>query len=247
MTIWRRHETPLVVGHRGGRGEGFPIENTVAAFEVARKQGARAIELDVQASADGEAIVVHDPDLARITADDDPRRVADLELAELRAVALPGGARLSSLGDVFDWAESNDIAVNVEVKRDGANRAALVMRVARLVRHARVDVLLSSFDPFLLSAIGALAPRVPRAWLVHPKESPPFDVMAFAARRPIVHAVHPSREQLTEARVRTLRSHGMLVGAYTVNDHEEAQRLAKLGVDWVITDRPDEAMQWFAG
>ena len=65
--------------------------------------------------------------------------------------------------------------------------------------------------------------------------------MAFAARRPIVHAVHPSREQLTEARVRTLRSHGMLVGAYTVNDREEAQRLAKLGVDWLITDRAGEA------
>ena len=58
LSLWTS-EGPLVVGHRGGRGAGWPRENTIAAFEQARAQGARAIELDVR-TCDREVIVLHD-------------------------------------------------------------------------------------------------------------------------------------------------------------------------------------------
>lgn len=252
MTAWNRRESPLVVAHRGVRRVGSeadepssaPLENTLEAFECAREAGASAIELDVQASLDGEAIVVHDPDLSRITGGRDPRRIGDLEWAELRAVSLPEDVRLVRLGDVLEWASAANVAVNVEVKRDGRNRLQLIRRVAAVVRASKADVLLSSFDPLLLSAVGALAPRVPRAWLVHPQESPPFWLMAAAARRPVVQAMHPRHDQLTAERVDVLHGQGLWVGAYTVNDSLEAARLCRLGVDWLITDRPSAMERW---
>ena len=48
---------PIGVGHRGGRGEGWPAENTMGAFAQAFAQGARAIELDVRTCAGGEIVV----------------------------------------------------------------------------------------------------------------------------------------------------------------------------------------------
>lgn len=248
MSFWQRRtsDVPLVVGHRGGRGPDFPVENTLDAFERARAGGARAMELDVQASGDGEAVVVHDTDLARITGGADPRPVAALEWAELRAVALPGGARIPRLSDVLDWAEAYGIALNVEVKRDGANKAALVRRVARLVRHAKIDVLLSSFDPALLALVGALAPGVPRAWLTDPEESPPFAIFRATAYRPLIQAIHPRWDQLTESNVRAFHARGLAVGCFTVNEPEKAARVAALGVDWIITDRARELSLQFS-
>src|SRR5262252_7903099 len=65
VSVWAT--SPIVVGHRGGRGEGWPQENTLAAFERARREGARAIELDVRTCAGGNAVVFHDVTLSRAT------------------------------------------------------------------------------------------------------------------------------------------------------------------------------------
>ena len=73
----------LVVGHRGGRGDGWPPENTMAAFARAADEGAGAIELDVRTCAGGDLVVFHDADLSRMTGGEDRRRVAELTLGQL--------------------------------------------------------------------------------------------------------------------------------------------------------------------
>jgi glycerophosphoryl diester phosphodiesterase len=218
----------------------------MAAFDRAFALGARAIELDVRASDDGEIVVVHDRDLERVTNGHDPRPVDALEWAELRVVDLGGGARIPRLAEVLDWCGSQGVAVNVEVKHDGRHRRALVRGLARLVAHARVDVLLSSFDPRLLGAIGLLARGIPRAWLVDPKESPPLEAMALFARPPLAHALHPRRDQITRGLIERCHRRGANVGVYTVNDEGDAKQLANDGVDWLITDRPAEFLRLFS-
>lgn len=76
---------PLAIAHRGGAL--LAPENTAEAFERARAVGAEMVETDVRLSADGALVCLHDADLRRIAGD--PRLVAELELAELRAI-LPG-------------------------------------------------------------------------------------------------------------------------------------------------------------
>ena len=221
---------PLIVGHRGGRGEGWPAENTLEAFAKAAREGAGAIELDVRVCATGEVVVFHDVDLTRMTAGIDTRRVAQVPLRELVRIALPGDLRVPTLAEVLAWA-STEVAVNVELKRDVPDMLALVRTAARTLREGRADVLISSFDPLLLQAARALAPRVPRAFLTLPRARPIVPPLGL-------HAVHFERDQATAANVLAQRDAGLKVGVWTVNDPEGARDLAFLGVDWLITDAP---------
>ncbi|HEY8042548.1 MAG TPA: glycerophosphodiester phosphodiesterase [Polyangiaceae bacterium] len=215
MTVWTT--APLVVGHRGGRGEGWPLENSLAAFERARAEGARAVELDVRTH-EGQVIVHHDPQRA--------------SLAELRALGVP------TLAEVLAWARERDVAVNVELKHDVPHRAALAQATARSVRASRADVLLSSFDPLLLATAGALAPRAPRALLVHRGQGRWAGVMQEAARAPFCGALHLERTQTEPEALARYRRRGLRLGVWTVNDPREAVDLVALGVATIISDAP---------
>jgi glycerophosphoryl diester phosphodiesterase len=220
VSVWGA--SPLVVGHRGGRGEGWPRENTIAAFEQARAEGARAVELDVRTHA-GEVIVLHDATRA--------------PLHELRAQGVP------ALDDVLSWARDRDVAVNVEMKHDVESRTALARAVVRLVKASGADVLLSSFDPLLLAMAAGLGPSVPRALLVHARQGAWADLMQDAARPPLVEALHVQRTQTEPRAVARYLGRGLRVGVWTVNDPREAADLAALGVQTLITDQPGAVLQ----
>jgi glycerophosphoryl diester phosphodiesterase len=209
-------QAPLVVGHRGGRGQGWPRENTLAAFEQARKQGARAIELDVRMH-EGEVIVLHDPPGA--------------PLAELRP-------EVPTLGEVLDWAGEYGVGVNVEMKHDVPSRLALARATVRAIAASEVDVLLSSFDPRLLTMAAALAPRIPRALLVHSAQGRWADAVQEAVRPPLVEALHLERTQTHPRTIARTLARGLRVGVWTVNDPSEARDLVALGVATIITDAP---------
>ena len=206
----------LVVGHRGGRGEGWPRENTLAAFERARAEGARAIELDVRTCGTGEVVVLHDP--------------TGSSLAELRALGVP------TLAEALAGACENDVAVNVELKHDVPNRLVLVERVRRVLRPSRADVLLSSFDPLLLAAAAVALPATRRALLTSRAQRP--QVPSAIATSPFVHALHLERTQTNPATIGRYRRRGLRVGVWTVNDPREAADLVALGVETLITDAP---------
>jgi glycerophosphoryl diester phosphodiesterase len=215
VSLWRAAGV-LVVGHRGGRGEGWPRENTLAAFEQARAQGAQAIELDVRTCGTGEVVVLHDPTGA--------------PLGELAAEGVP------TLAEVLAWARHRDVAVNVEMKHDVPNRAVLVERVRRALRSTRVDVLLSSFDPLLLVAAAVALPAMPRALLTSRHQRP--RVPSAIASPPYVQALHLERTQTRPAAIARYVRRGLRVGVWTVNDPREATDLAALGVETLITDSP---------
>lgn len=213
MSVWEA-AGPLVVGHRGGRGEGWPPENTLAAFEQARAQGARAIELDVRTCGTGEIVVHHDP-----TAE---------SASQLAARGVP------TMAEALDWARAQDVAVNVEMKHDVPDRLVLVERLRQVLRGTRADVLLSSFDPLLLVAAAVAVPRVRRALLTSrdQRHQPPS---AFVSR-PYVQAIHLERTQTAPVIVERFRRRGIRVGVWTVNDPREATDLVALGVETIITD-----------
>jgi glycerophosphoryl diester phosphodiesterase len=230
---------PLVVGHRGGRGEGWPPENTIDAFERARAEGATAIELDVRTAADGTAVVFHDPTLARMTGGRDARSVARLAASALGAVDLGGrGARIPTLAEALAWARDRGVAVNVELKYDVPRLGDVARAAARVVRDARADVLFSSFDPRLLAWAAAWAPAVPRAFLTHAGQKRWAGTLREALRRPLVCALHMDVRESSAARIARYRRRGLRVGAWTVNDPVTAAGLAALGVGSLITDAP---------
>jgi glycerophosphoryl diester phosphodiesterase len=228
----------LVVGHRGGRGPGWPPENTLEAFEQAREQGARAIELDVRTSSDGAAVVFHDRDLARMTAARDVRRVEEVPLSALRSIDLGAGARIPTLADALAWGRDRDVAVNVELKYDVPSRRRLAQAALRDLGGCAGDVLVSSFDPILLAMSAALAPRRPRAFITHAAQPRWADALEGLSAPPALAAMHLERVQASVAKVGRYGRRGLRVGAWTVNDAAEAVALARLGVASIITDRP---------
>jgi glycerophosphoryl diester phosphodiesterase len=229
--VWRTR--PIVVGHRGGRGGGWPTENTIAAFEEARRQGARAVELDVRTCAGGEVVVFHDRALQDAGgARDRGRLVKDVTGRELRALGVP------TLQEALRWARERDVGVNVEMKHDVADRLGLARSTARAVRATGADVLFSSFDPILLSLAGVFAADVPRALLVHSGQPVWADVLQRLARSPWAEFIHLDRTQAHPTAIARLLRRGLRVGVWTVNDPEEAVRLVRLGVTSIITDAP---------
>ncbi len=218
-SVWG--DVPLVVGHRGGRGPGWPRENTLAAFEQARAQGARAVELDVRTH-EGQVLVLHD-------ATGEP-------LSRLRP-------EVPTLAEVLSWARQHGVGVNVEMKHDVPDRLALARATARAVKGADADVLFSSFDPSLLAMVAVLSPRVPRALLVHSAQARWADALQEVARPPLVQAIHLERTQTSPRDVARYLARGLRVGVWTVNNPSEARDLVGIGVASIITDAAGEVLQ----
>ncbi|MBU0511232.1 MAG: glycerophosphodiester phosphodiesterase, partial [Chloroflexi bacterium] len=108
---------PAIFAHRGASA--YAPENTLAAFDLAIRQNADAIELDAKLSADGHVVIIHDQTVDRTT--DGTGRVSDLQLAALQE--LDAGCtydeafrheRIPTLGEVFD-AVGRKILINVEL------------------------------------------------------------------------------------------------------------------------------------
>ena len=236
MSLWAL--SPLVVGHRGGRGDGWPTENSLDAFEQAHAQGARAIELDVRTCAGGDVVVFHDETLERMTAGRDARRVKDVSRDGLRAVELLGGGKVPALAEVLSWARARGVAVNVEMKHDVPHRPQLARATVGAVRASGADVLLSSFDPLLLALAAAVDVSLPRALLAHETQGLWAAVLQEIARPSLVRSLHVERTQATAAALARYRRRGLRVGVWTVNDPEEARELVRLGAASIITDHP---------
>lgn len=226
-----------MLGHRGAR-HAAP-ENTLAAFELAAREGADGVELDVRLDGDARVIVLHDRTLSRVTARRDERDVERLGARELGAVDIGQGQRVPLLSDVLDWASASSMRVNVELKHDVSRRDALLRGVIWLLsrrRDAPERVILSSFHPGIVRRLSHALPAVPVGWLVHKGQR--FARHARGAGLLGAAAVHPEHVLATPTLVRRVHASQRLVNVWTVNDAIEARRLAAIGVDAIISDTP---------
>jgi glycerophosphoryl diester phosphodiesterase len=232
-----RHTPPLVIAHRGASQ--VAPENTLPAFRRAIAMGAGMIELDVQRSADGALVVIHDDDTLRV-AGGAGGPVAALSLAELRRLDL-GGASIPTLDEVLALVRDAGISVNVELKAPGIEADTVAAVQASGLRDA---ALLSSFDREALARVRALDPAMRLAVLMgtdmyHPlvrlREAYPLPIL----RRLGAVAWHPHYRLLNRAIVRAVHRAGYRVHVWTVNQPAMMRRMLRLGVDGIITDEPD--------
>jgi glycerophosphoryl diester phosphodiesterase len=148
--------------HRGLHGPGV-VENSLAAFEAAIEAG-HGIELDVQVSADGEAIVFHDYQLERLTEARGP--VARLGAAELALLPYRGGGGNVPTLAVALRHVAGRAALLVEVKAPGRRVDRLCRAVARALAGYRGSVGVMSFNPEVGRWFSLRAPDVIRGLVV---------------------------------------------------------------------------------
>lgn len=154
--------TQIPFAHRGLHGGGT-IENSRAAFSAAVAAG-HGIELDVQASLDGEAFVLHDYELERLT--DAVGAVARLPAAELGRISLKGTREtIPTLAEVLGLVASR-VPLLIEVKTPDRNVARLSLSVFRALAGYRGPVGIMSFNPEIPRWFSRHAPRLARGLVV---------------------------------------------------------------------------------
>jgi len=224
FTIW---------AHRGASADA--PENTLAAFALAESQGADGLEFDVQLSADGVPVVIHDETLQRTT--NGRGRVAAsrwADLAELDAgrwfAPRFAGEGVPSLAQVLDWAGER-LRLNLELKDPAAAPALLEL----LQRHPRSRVLVSSFNHDSLEKLRAAAPELPIGFL---SESRFWRRHLERARRCQAVSFHPRADRVSRPLLAACRKLGLAVYPWTVDDLRTARRLQSLGADGLFTNHP---------
>lgn len=240
----------MLVAHRGGSR--LAPENTIEAFRSAIDDWrADMLEMDVRLSSDGEVIVIHDETVDRTT--DGKGRIADLSLAELRALDaghrfedLEGrasfrgrGVRIPTLDEVLDACPA--IWINIEVKEAPVARPLVDLlrrrgdehRVLVAAEHERNRRAARGYP----GPWGASRKDCMRFWFAHRLPggvfyTPEADVFQ-------VPEVWKGHRIVTPRFVREAHRRNIPVHVWTVDDPADMRRLLSWGVDAIQTDRPD--------
>lgn len=240
------------IAHRGASG--LAPENTLAAITHAVQLGCDLVEVDVQRTRDRVLVLLHDPDLARTTdvaavlPGRAPWRVGDLTYHEL--LRLDAGSwfssayaaeRIPTLEQAIDLLRRTDTGLLLEVKRPArhpgieADVAAALARFPGFVRSAAAErrLVVQSFDHGAMRRFSRLRPDVPVGLLGRPPVRRLARVSRWASQ------VNPSHRVVTQAYVAAVQAVGMECLVWTVDRPDDMRRMLDLGVDGVITNRPD--------
>ncbi|HLO14605.1 MAG TPA: glycerophosphodiester phosphodiesterase family protein [Anaerolineales bacterium] len=237
---------PVIFAHRGASAHA--PENTLASFESALAQNADAIELDVKLSADGHAIVIHDPTVDRTTGSHG--RVKDLSLAQLQSLDAGSffsekfrGEKIPTLEEVFK-AVGKRTFINVELTNYSTPRDQLVETVCMLVKKFGLQkhVMFSSFFAVNLSKARAYLPGVQRGLLAF-QGLLGLWARSFGFAFGRYHALHPYLTDVTPQQVQRVHRLNRRIHVWTVNAAEDMRRLFHWGVDAIFTDDPQLAVQ----
>lgn len=235
---------PRLFAHRGLALEA--PENTLLAFAYAVSAGAEYVETDVHASHDGVAVIAHDPDLKRVAGR--PVRVAQLTAGELRRVDLGHGQSFPTLAEALD--AFPETRFNIDIKAKDA-----VEPTVRAIQAAGAGnrVLVSSFDEARRSAalrrlpgvVSSASARRFAAALVAGKVG--FSPAVRGSLRGLVAVQVPERalgmRVTTRRMIDRLHAAGVEIHVWTVNEPQRMTELLDLGIDGIVTDRIDLALE----
>ncbi len=230
------------IAHRGlhdlARGI---VENTAGAVEAAIA-GRYGIEVDLQISADGEAMVHHDGALGRLT--EGSGRLAEMRAADLQRVPFRATSdRMMTLPELIERVGGR-VALLLELKSRSDGDDRLVARVARVLAAYRGPVAAMSFDPLVVAGLRRIAPRLPRGIVAERRfDEATAPGLAGWQRRILAHLLHApaTRPDFVAYRVddlpapatRVARLLGLPVLAWTVRSPAQRRR-AELWADQMI-------------
>ncbi len=243
-----------IIGHRGASG--LAPENTLASFDLAIEHGAEAVEFDVRLTADGEAVVFHDPTLERTT--DGTGAIAALRLADLASIDAGArftsddgirfpfrgqGIRIPTLREVLARYPHLPLLVELKVAEAGAVVRQELVRAGAERRAVVASFLSGVVHEFMAPPFQAGASRreitslAARAALGLPAANDGVLLYAVPARYKGWLPV-PTRRFTAAA-----RQAGKPVHVWTVNDASEAHALWDRGAAGMITNFPGRLLE----
>lgn len=246
LSLWPQKSQALIIGHRGAMG--YAPENTLASFEEAIRRGADLIELDVQLSADGEVVVMHDTTVDRTTDGEGP--VRDLPWRKIKTMDAGvwfgpdfTGQFVPSLREVLSAFQSRHTAAQqpvsfvIELKTVKGAGAALAGSVVRLLAEQRFTerAVVISFDASALEAVRGAHAQLPIGLLYSEEPESRID----QARALHAQGLFPRKSFVSSRLVDQAHQAGLAVAPWTANTKIEMKRILACGVDALTTNFPD--------
>lgn len=233
---------PQITAHRGF-STAAP-ENTRYAFEEAINVGADYIELDVQQTADGQIVVFHDKNLSRTT--DGTGELSAYTYDQLMQFSNGGwfdtegtyaDSRIMLLSEVFDLV-GHDIMLNIEIKNIG-DTADTAQKIAVLLEEYEIadSCYVTSFDYSALKEVKLANPEIKTGLITNAASAAVYSKLKY------IDAVSLNYLFVNRNLVSTAHKNGKKVFVWTVNKAADIQQLLAMGVDNIITDRPDRAAE----
>ena len=208
---------PVITYHRGYSSRA--PENTMAAFEAALEHGSPRIELDVQMTADGVAVVTHDTSLRRCTGCN--ANIYDLPYA-----------RVQQLEEVLALCKGK-AELNIEIK-PSTFTPTLEAETVRLI-HAYdygSDCVVTSQSYETLCKVKELDPDITTGYILALGVGTYYDL-------PAADFFSVESTFITAGMVQQIHLRGKTISAWTINRQQDAEKLLQLGVDDLITDKPE--------
>jgi glycerophosphoryl diester phosphodiesterase len=233
--------SPLVIAHRGASA--YEPENTLRAFDLAIRQGAQMIELDLHITCDNHVVVIHDLTLNHTT--NLTGRVDRLTLAEIRRADAGKGERVPTLDETLDMTLGK-VRLYLEIKDP---RAALpALRIIR-ERRCQSEVMLASFDIELMRKIGEEVRDTELGLILgnvtfHPmvRWREAFPWLAFSR---VNHQVLCMRVELCYGYLAArARANGKKLYVWTADREKQFARMLSIGVDGIVTNKPDHLIAY---
>jgi len=252
-----------IIAHKGASG--LAPENTMAAFQRALDLGVDQIELDVRHTKDEEIIVFHDQRLDRIARDTLGNKVTgdvhDFTLEEIKQFDVGSwydshykDERIPTLKEVLDLV-NGQCKVLIEIKHmDHPHYHDFAEKLVEVVlqeKNGEDWILLQSYEPQYLDEVHELDPLIQTKALIVGEDSAPL--LAFYIETRIhmgrakesnrMKAINPQWETLSPRRVFQMHAKGYEVHAYPINERDDMVKMLNAGVDGIITDYPDRAIE----
>jgi len=217
-----RMQRPLLLGHRGARALCSIPENTLPSFDQALADGCDGFEFDVRLTADGSAVVCHDP------------QPAGIDIAQARAEQLPALPRLEDV--LARYHEHAFLDVELKV-------AGLEAMVATMLRKfpPRRGFVISSFLPEVLQRIHAENSATPLGLICETRAE-----LSRWRELPIEYVI-PHHRLVDPEGVAMIKDAGKKILVWTVNDAKAMLRFAQAGVDGIISDDTQLLARTLAG
>lgn len=231
-----------VTAHRGA-SKAAP-ENTMPAFEAAIESGADYIELDVQLTKDGELVVFHDDNIKRTT--NGNGILTNMTYDELQKYSAGSwfkddgsfdDVKIPKLSEVLELV-GHDILLNIEIKSHG-NVKATAEKVVELVEEYDIgsSCYITSFSYQALKKVKELQPKIKTALIANIAPSTVYSQMKY------IDAVSMNYLFVNSSVVNYAHHSGKKVFVWTVDRSGEMKKMMALGVDNIITNRPEKCLE----
>ena len=229
----------LNIAHRGASA--YAPENTMAAFEKAVELGADVLELDLHLTRDNELVVIHDDSLDPTTDGRGPVHRRSLKDRKRLDAGLWfgqdfAGQRIPMLDEVLDRF-AGKVPLALEIKAGSTFFPGIEEEVVSVLRrHSAIEhSAVASFDHYALRRVKEIEPALRTAALLVGR---PVSLSAIAGPGR-ADAIALEASLVTRTEVEACRAAGLQLVVWVVNEPAQMRYFIDLGVDGIITDRPD--------